>query len=557
MSTTPAFHHPPAPHGPELRSGRAEARYRHLATARAPYLDRARECSRLTIPHLIPPDGGVSGTRLPTPYQSVGGSGVSNLASKLLLTMLPPNEPCFRLRVNNLMAEKDQSAQDKEYRTKIDKALSRIEQAVLGDIEAKADRPVVYEGNLHLLVGGNVLYHDDPDHGLRLFPLSRYVMERAPDGTPVEILVEETVPASTLPQDFLTRVREAWERDSGDHAKDHSGPDNTLTVYTHLTRERDAWTVYQECAGQVVPQSRGSYKADACPWLPVRMYHVAGEAYGRSYVETCLGDIKSLEALSKIIVEGGAVSGKVLFFVNPNAVTSARAVAEARNGDVLEGSADEVTTLQVQKGQDFQVVYQTASTITDRLKSGFLMLDGSRRDAERVTAEEIRAVARELEAGLGGVYTVISQEFQLPYIQSRMAHLVRRKELPELPGSLVKPSVVTGFEALGRGNDKAKLIEFLSTARDIMGDVLFQYVNPQDALMRLAASIGIPTDGLLKDEEQQARERQQAEQQQMMQQFGPEALKQFGGMAQAAMRQDDQSVMRQGGQSAAPDQPQP
>ena len=105
---------------------------------------------------------------------------MTNLASKLLLTMLPPNEPCFRLRVNNLVMEREEEDADKEFRTKIEKALSRIEQAVLADVEASGDRPVVAEGNQHLIVAGNVLYHDDPKKGLRLFPLSRYVVERDP-----------------------------------------------------------------------------------------------------------------------------------------------------------------------------------------------------------------------------------------------------------------------------------------------------------------------------------------------------------------------------------------
>lgn len=85
--------------------GPAEARYRELETDRQPFLDRARECSKLTIPSLIPPDGFVNGQRLPSTFQSIGANGCNNLASKLLLTMLPPNEPCFRLRVDNMHYE--------------------------------------------------------------------------------------------------------------------------------------------------------------------------------------------------------------------------------------------------------------------------------------------------------------------------------------------------------------------------------------------------------------------------------------------------------------------
>lgn len=163
-----------------------------------------------------------------------------------------------------------------------------------------------------------------------------------------------------------------------------------------------------------LPGSEGSYKPDACPWLPVRMYSIAGENYGRSFVELQLGDLGSLESLCQSLVEGSAVSAKVVGLVNPNGVTDPKALAESANGDMIEGNADDVAFLQVQKGADFQVVAAQIQRLEQRLKTAFLMMDGVRRDAERVTAEEIRVIAQELETGLGGVYTLISQEFQLP-----------------------------------------------------------------------------------------------------------------------------------------------
>ncbi|WP_416142518.1 portal protein [Escherichia coli] len=39
------------------------------------------------------------------------------------------------------------------------------------------------------------------------------------------------------------------------------------------------------------------------------------------------------------------------------------------------------------------------------------------RTGERVTAEEIRYVASELEDTLGGVYSILSQELQLPLVR--------------------------------------------------------------------------------------------------------------------------------------------
>lgn len=511
-----------------------------MAVDREPYLRRARACSKLTIPNLIPPDSLANGQALPTPYQSVGASGVTSLASKLLMSMLPPNEPCFRLRIDNMEFERAQEEFDKDFNASIDKALSRIEQAVIGDIEGKGDRPVVYEGNQHLLVGGNVLYHDDEEQGLRMIPLSRFVLDRAPNGEVVEIVVKERINVYTLPKATQEAIREAvGEEDKAKEAelgRDALGEssiavgghnwetrkteDKEVDLFTRIALEDDnRWHVFQEVKGIVIEGSDGIYKKNESPWIPVRMYHVAGENYGRSYVEQYLGDLKSLESLSQAILEATAMSAKVVFLVNPNSMTSISELSECSNGAVISGSEQDVSVLQVQKQADLEVAYQQVQELTNRLKNAFLMVESVQRQAERVTAEEIRMMAKELEAGLGGVYTVVSQEFQLPFITQRMKVLTDKGKLPKLPEGIIKPTIVTGFEALGRGNDKQKLIEFLSTLANTLGETAFQYINVNNAISRLSASMGITIEGLVKDEEQMMQEQQQAMQAQQDQLF--------------------------------------
>ena len=511
---------------------------------REPYLRRARACSKLTIPNLIPPDSLANGQALPTPYQSVGASGVTSLASKLLMSMLPPNEPCFRLRIDNMEFERAQEEFDKDFNASIDKALSRIEQAVIGDIEGKGDRPVVYEGNQHLLVGGNVLYHDDEEQGLRMIPLSRFVLDRAPNGEVVEIVVKERINIYTLPKATQEAIREAvGEEDKAKEAelgRDALGEssiavgghnwetrkteDKEVDLFTRIALEDDnRWHVFQEVKGIVIEGSDGIYKKNESPWIPVRMYHVAGENYGRSYVEQYLGDLKSLESLSQAILEATAMSAKVVFLVNPNSMTSISELSECSNGAVISGSEQDVSVLQVQKQADLEVAYQQVQELTNRLKNAFLMVESVQRQAERVTAEEIRMMAKELESGLGGVYTVVSQEFQLPFITQRMKVLTDKGKLPKLPEGIIKPTIVTGFEALGRGNDKQKLIEFLSTLANTLGETAFQYINVNNAISRLSASMGITIEGLVKDEEQMMQEQQQAMQAQQDQLFADAA----------------------------------
>ena len=69
--------------------GTTRQRYSKLKQHREHFLDRAEECSEITIPSLIQPDGFTDSSDLYNPFQSVGARGVNNLASKLLLLLLP------------------------------------------------------------------------------------------------------------------------------------------------------------------------------------------------------------------------------------------------------------------------------------------------------------------------------------------------------------------------------------------------------------------------------------------------------------------------------------
>ena len=91
--------------------------------------------------------------------------------------------------------------------------------------------------------------------------------------------------------------------------------------------------------------------------------------------------------------------------------------------------------------------------------------------------------------------------------------MTKEHKLPELPKGMVAPSVVTGFEALGRGNDKAKLMEFLGVMTQNLGEAAIQYLNVPNAIQRLASAMGIPTEGLVKTQEEIQQEQQAAQQQ--------------------------------------------
>jgi hypothetical protein len=147
------------------------------------------------------------------------------------------------------------------------------------------------------------------------------------------------------------------------------------------------------------------------------------------------------------------------------------------------------------------------------------------RNAERVTAEEVRLVIQSIERQLGGIYSVLSQEFQLPLIRRVMDRMNQTNRLPNIPEKYIKPTIITGVDALGRGNDLNKLDVFLAGAAQVLGPQMLQeYVKIPEYLARRAASLGIDTKGLIVTEEELAAKMQQQRQMQMQDQYGPELM---------------------------------
>jgi hypothetical protein len=252
---------------------------------------------------------------------------------------------------------------------------------------------------------------------------------------------------------------------------------------------------------------------------------VANEDYGRGLVEEYLGDLISLEALTRSIVEASLAASRILFLVNPNGLTAARTLQDAPNGAIREGNPEDVGVLQVEKYNDFRVALETMNGIKERLGQAFLLNTSVQRGGERVTATEIRAMIAELESSLGGVFATLSEELSQPLVTLVMNQMLRKKRVRRLPKGVVRPIIVTGLDALGRGQDLQKLDIFLAGIRDALGpQVVAQYLDVQGYLVRRASSLGLDLNGLVKSQEQMQAEAQQAQQQAMTEKLGPSVI---------------------------------
>jgi len=504
-----------------------ESQYTALEGQRYPFLDRARQSSKLTLPYVMPEDGHNSHSRLETPFQGIGARGVNNLASKLLLALLAPNAPFFRLNFDEPKLRQEGATQ--EIISEMEVALQRVEETVMEEISRQSYRVGVHETLKHLIVTGNALCYIPEEGGIRVFHLDRYVIKRDPMGNPVKIITKETLDYNTLP--------ESAKMAAGLLHGETTGRDCDL--FTCVKLEGDKWTVSQEIKGNIVEGSIGTYTKEKLPYIPLRFSKIDGEDYGRGYVEEYLGDLISLETLTQAVVEGSAAAAKVLFLVNPNGTTRAKSLAESPNGSITQGNANDVSVLQLNKAADFSIAAQTANTIKERLGQAFLLTSNVVRQAERVTAEEIRMLTMELESALGGLYSLLSNEFQLPMVNRVMDIMSKKKRMPSLPKDLVKPVIITGIEALGRGNDLQKLDLFLAGAAQVVGpQAISQFVNVEEYFKRRATSLGIKTRGLIKTQEEIQQQMQQSQMMSLAEKAVPQGVSALGGIARESLSQE-------------------
>merc|ERR1712100_710846 len=239
-----------------------------------------------------------------------------------------------------------------------------------------------------------------------------------------------------------------------------------------------------------------------------------------------IGDLRSLDGLSQALVEGASVASKVIFLVSPSATTKPQTLSKAGNGAIIQGRPEDVGVVQVGKTADFSTAAQMSQQIEKRILEAFLVMNV--RNAERVTAEEVRLTQLELEQSLGGLFSLLTVEFLVPYLNRTMLILQRSNQIPKLPKDVVRPKIVAGINSLGRGQDNESLTRFMATIAQTLGpEALVKFINPTEAVSRLAAAQGIDVLNLIKTPEQMEQEKQMMMQQQAQQ----ELVKQTGQIA--------------------------
>lgn len=452
--------------------GTAKEQFTTLDGNRGGVLTRARDCALLTIPSVLPADGHEEEADMVTPYQGEGAKLVNSLAAKLLLTLLPPNTPFFRLIADAATRELAGTNDDSDKLSEINAMIVEAENEAVRQVERESLRVPAFEMFKAVIVTGNSLGYK-MEKGLKVFRLDQYVVRRDFMGNPLEFITKENVSVESLSEEIQKNL--VIQEDT-----------LKVTIYTRAIFSAGMWVEYQEVEDVPVQKSEKEFKPEDSPYIPLRWTSINGENYGRGLVEQYLGDYRTLEALYQILIETAAVQARTLFGKKPGSALDMDDVNNAANGETVLADFDEdITVLRVDKGNDLQVPMLLLNDIKTRLEQAFLSANSVARDSERTTATEIRFMAADLEESLGGVYSILSLEFQKP-----LAHNILETIDVDLSGMEVV--IVTGVEALGRNNDLEKLRQFNSLLQELnLPELVGQVLNIANYIEDMANFLGL------------------------------------------------------------------
>jgi hypothetical protein len=434
-----------------------------------------------TLPIIFPNDEVSDTEEMQHDYQSVGAQAVTHLGNKIMMALFQPSRPFFRL---NLTAE--QKADLDMNPTQVEEALAEAERQAMRELEKINARVVLTDTVLQLIITGNSLVYIPPDGKLQNYSLRDYVVLRDLRGDVVRVIIRETKSVGSLSDEL------GWMA-----ASEGFTEDKDVTLYTGIQREgKSKYVVWQEMEDFCYcHRSIGIETADTLPWIPLTWNLARNKDYGTGLVENYAGDFHSLSTFAAAILDYGTVITDLKYLVDPAGMTDVREITETPSGGYVHGREEDISVLAPAVASATDFLTAQFSAVERRIGAAFLMNTSVTRDAERVTAEEIRMQAQELEGSLGGVYSRLATELQQPLARRLLSRLdTRLKD--------IEPIIVTGLESLSRNSELDRLRAFFQDliALAEVPEQVADRIEYADLISVLGAGHGIDYKKFLKDD---------------------------------------------------------
>lgn len=481
-------------------------RYATLEVDRKGYEDRAKTLAQYTIPSLYADDSANENSSLLDSYGSrYAGILINSLANRTALALFPPSGSPFKLTPDkDALLELTQG--NAQARSAVMGEIGSVTSRVNEELNRQTIRPVLPSILSNIIAVAPVVVEKIEGKGIRYHSLRNFVVKLDSMGEPLEYIIKEEIDPVELPE--------------GMNPEDYEGEED-LELYTMCWRDQDKWYSKQSIGSEEIGDI-STYDLDALPYTYLGWTLQHGDKYHRPLAESVQGVLNDYESINRVVVQGSIIAAKVIVMVDPLGTTEKSDVADSANGDVIDGREGDVTTMKTNKNYDFQTALAKEDKLKQQLDQAFMSRQGTQRDAERVTAEEVRRDAKELDENMAGMYSVLSAKLTKWLI----THIM--KEL-NIKFDAIEVNVITGLDALGRSIESQKLDAYVGRMVNLeMKDRL----KDGELAIRYAAYEGIDTEGLLKTDEEVSAERQAQQEAMAKQQLlesGAQSLGQTAG----------------------------
>ncbi|ASV44582.1 collar protein [Agrobacterium phage Atu_ph03] len=441
-------------------------RWMELVGRRKTLESYSEEYARWTLPYIFPSTESES-VELQLSKDSIGAQAVNHLANKVVSTLFPPQRMFFRLTLDETMKKQAEEAvvqagMDQESaKEAVVQALKVLEQQLASTERQVSDlmdivqyRPQAVNAAKLLIITGNALEYHPADGPVIVYNLRNYCVLRDLSGEVIEIMTKECKSFETFHPSVQEQIRALKPRDQHSYKR----ADN-IDIYTRVVLEDDGrYHVYQ-AADKIPLNTEGAfYTKKELPWIPLTWNLIQGEDYGRGLVAEYAGAFHAVNVLSGSLLNIAAVMGDIKFFVDPQSLIDVPALNASAPGSYHSGRPDQVGMMSnASKLADAQFISTMIERYERQISQAFLLNSQLTRQAERVTAEEIRMQANELETSNGGIYSRLAATWQ-----GQLANVLLTQTGFDGLDYGITPKIITGMDSLSRQSELDNIVQWLS-----------------------------------------------------------------------------------------------
>lgn len=416
-------------------------------------LERCEQYARWTVPSIFPTD---ENARTETPEESekgnvaIGARVVNHLSHRIVDTMFPNDKPFFAVKLTNEAQKRFEEEADEAAIQELTQSLMQAENAAMTALNLTAYRPIAVSAVALQIVTGNALIFRMDDDTRVVYSVRDYSVRRSIGGKLLEVMLRDCKTFGSLDLEMQIAVQAADKKGRSYKADD---PVELYTYYWWGTADKDdngpkKWHMRQALDEIEIEEAATSYNEADFPCLVLTWSLGRGDNYGRGLVEDYAVTFHNIDVMTEAMIDLIGIAADIKFLVNDQSTFDVDAWNSAKRGEYVPGKEGDITVPQFAFAVEVNVIAESIAKLERELAQAFLLSSAGVRDAERVTAEEIRFFAREIESAFGGLYSRLALDWQRREAEYQLSQIDFSTMIDGV--QTMDILVTTGLESLSR-----------------------------------------------------------------------------------------------------------